>query len=328
MKEFNLIPKELQDPFRVSDVKFRDGLHKVEKCGNTTIVTSTHYGKQQIEVLPNREYVVLKTGEVLKMKPPAETRGDNLRTLKSSLARLSKLIDTNWGRYETTLTFTLTYAENMTDTKRLYKDWHDFWLRLVYKFGSKICSDYIVAFEPQGRGAWHAHACVFQNKRSFIRPETLADIWGFGFVKIGKRPKNLDSLGKYLTAYLSDVPIEDLKEVVKGFTPDQMRNYQKAFSSGGVNVETKDGHQFLKGLRMLLYPARFRFFRWSKGIEEPKTETKVIGGKQVLEFGSCVSAKSYPVEIEGKDEPLIISRFIFKRKVNPDFKPLQVVEVL
>src|SRR5574344_1588357 len=50
---------------------------------------------------------------------------------------------------------TLTYKENMTDTKRLYRDFKAFFMRLrrAYPF----LKEYFVAFEPQERGSWHAH---------------------------------------------------------------------------------------------------------------------------------------------------------------------------
>lgn len=306
-----------------SPVDFTDGRYKIEECGNTTFLTTTHCGQQNILVLPNREYVVLKTGEVLQMKEQAETRGDNLRYLKNSLARLSKLIDANFELYKSTLTFTLTYAENMTDTKQLHLDWKLFWKNLQYNLGEDVASEYIVAFEPQARGAWHAHVCVFQKKKRFVRSETLAKIWKNGFVKISKRPKDLDSLGRYLTAYLSDVPANDLKEIVLGMTNEQRKN----LLTQKFEVETKEGHQFIKGARMLLYPARFRFFRWSRGIKQPVEKKMFLGGKKVLEdYGKCVSAKEYAVEIEGKKEPLICKSFVFKKKVNKKFIPLQVVK--
>lgn len=314
-----------QDDLSPCLVKFRDGLYKIEECGNTTFLTTTHYGQQYVEILPDREYVVLRTGEVLKMKPPAETRGENLRTLKNSLARLSKLIDANFERYKSTLTFTLTYKDNMTDTKELYQDWKKFWQRFQYQLGEDVATDYIVAFEPQGRGAWHAHACVFQKKKRFLRSQTLEEIWGLGFVKIGKRPKNLDSLGKYLTAYLSDVPLSEYAQFVKDLSNEQRLDLMK--QKFQIKGEGDREHQFVKGARMLLYPARFRFFRWSKGIEQPKEKKMILGGQKVLDdYGKCVSAKEYCVNIEGKDEPLICKSFVFKKKVNEKFRPLAVVE--
>lgn len=306
-----------------SPVDFTDGRYKIEECGNTTFLTTTHWGQQNILVLPNREYVVLKTGEVLQMKPKAETRGENLRTLKNSLARLSKLIDANFERYKSTLTFTLTYKENMTDTKQLHNDWKLFWKNFRYNLGEDVATDYIVAFEPQGRGAWHAHACVFQKKKRFVRSETLAKIWKNGFVKISKRPKDLDSLGRYLTAYLSDVPLSDFKEFA-----ESLPNERKAeMLTHKFEIETKGEHQFVKGLRMLAYPARFRFFRWSKGIAQPIEKKIFLGGQKVLDdYGKCVSAKEYAVDLGKDKEPMICKSFVFKKKINKNFVPLQVVK--
>ena len=102
---------------------------------------------------------------------------------------MSKLIDANFERLQKQLYFYF-------DLQRKYDGYENNYTRLGnfgkfsgITFGEEICStDYIVAFEPQGRGAWHAHACVFQNKKKkrFIRSETLAKDLENGFVKIGK----------------------------------------------------------------------------------------------------------------------------------------------
>lgn len=302
------------------EVKFQNGLFKIEECGNTTFLTSTHYGKNPLRVLPNREYVDLRTGEVFQMKEASKVRGDNMRTLKNSLARLSKVIDFNIPKFEATLNFTLTYAENMTDTKRLCSDWSNFWKRLVRAFGSSACSEYIVAFEPQGRGAWHAHAIVFQKNKTFIHWSRLKEIWGFGMVDVDKRNDDLDSVGKYLVSYLTDMKLEDLQGLAKdGALTEDM----KARLLAGCPTIQKKEHAIIKGIRMLLYPARFRFFRWSSGIEQPNEKKEFVMKENLASFGSCVSKKAFQVELED-GKVLNVQRFIFKKKVNKNFKALEV----
>ena len=99
---------------------------------------------------------------------------------------------------------TLTYAENMTDTDRLYFDFKDFNKRFQYycKINGYSKPEYIVMMEPQGRGAWHCHLLyIWDCKAPYVANKTLRDLWGHGFVKI-KKLDNCDNVGAYLTAYL------------------------------------------------------------------------------------------------------------------------------
>lgn len=44
--------------------------------------------------------------------------------------------------------------------------------------------EYIVAMEPQNRGAWHAHLIlIFNGKAPFIPNDEISALWGQGFVK-------------------------------------------------------------------------------------------------------------------------------------------------
>lgn len=305
------------------DVKFGGGLYKVEECGNTTFLTSTHFGKNHLRVLPGREYVDLRTGEVHQMKEASKTRGENMRVLKRSLARLSKMIDFNISRYNAYLCFTLTYAENMQDTKRLYKDWVKFWKRLVYAFGENACSDYVLACEPQGRGAWHIHCVLFQKKKTYIAGKKLAEIWGLGMVDVDKRKNDLDSVGSYLVGYLSDMKLEDFESLIQTTETKEKSLLMSAMMNESHPINQKEEHQIVKGIRMLLYPAGFHFFRWSKGIEQPTESKNVVQKEDLKKYGSCVSAKEFEVELED-GKVLNIQRFIFKKKLNKKFTPLEI----
>ena len=79
--------------------------------------------------------------------------------VRQTLAIIRALINCNVVNPSFCRWLTFTYAENMTDTKRLYKDWDTFRKR----FG-RWCAqngidkpEYIAVVEPQGRGAWHLH---------------------------------------------------------------------------------------------------------------------------------------------------------------------------
>lgn len=164
---------------------------------------------------------------------------------------------------------TLTYAENMTDTERLYLDFKKFNMRLKYWVKKNIPSyiyNYIVICEPQARKSWHTHLLLIWNQKiPFIPNETLADIWGHGFVKINKLKGNVDNIGQYLTAYLCDIPLEEAESAfLNADKNNTMENYQ---------LKSIENKAFIKGLRTALYPPHFRFFRCSRGVKRPETKS-------------------------------------------------------
>lgn len=188
---------------------------KVSECGN---VIELQYMKHRsmdcpIVNLPKndggkREYVVKHTGEI-KECTIHDTRADSYKSLHRTFKRLRELINCNVTSVENVRWITLTYAENMTDTERLYKDFEKFNKRFQYYcdkqgFGK---AEYIVVCEPQGRGAWHMHLMYFfDGVAPFISNDKLSDLWGHGFVKITAL-KDCDNVGAYLTAYLGDLEI-------------------------------------------------------------------------------------------------------------------------
>lgn len=133
---------------------------------------------------------------------------------------------------------TLTYAQNMTDTKRLYQDYRKFVQRLRRAYPD--VSGYLVAFEPQKRGAWHAHILLLSDKPFlFIPNKRMRKLWGHGFTKT-QRCKNVRDIGSYVTAYLTNL---------------------------------KEGKRTKKGQRLGMYPSGFHFLRSSKtGVERTKIE--------------------------------------------------------
>lgn len=175
-------------------------------------------------------YINLKTGEVGFYKTEAKGALENPRRIRKRCEDFKWRVRAN--SQNARLFVTLTYAENMTDTKKLYEDFRRFWQKL--KRAYKEITGYLVAFEPQQRGAWHAHIILLSNELLYIPSEKMAQIWGHGFIKV-EDCKNIDDVGDYLTAYLTD-------------------------------LEGK------KGGRLSLYPSFFRFLRWSKGVKAPSVE--------------------------------------------------------
>ena len=161
-----------------------------------------------IQKIDKYTYFVLNTGEV-KDCNHIENRSENKLQVSQSLKRLRDYINTNIVDVKKCKWITLTYAENMTDTKRLYKDFKKFIMKFRYKYGS---FEYIVACEPQSRGAWHCHCIIiFDKKAPFIPNKEIERLWGFGFTKTNKLD-DIDNIGAYLTAYLGDMELSTCKQ--------------------------------------------------------------------------------------------------------------------
>lgn len=238
----------------------------VKKSGNiyeikfmTTAVTSP------IKKLNADSFIELSTGEVREFEHTAETRADNITTIKRSMAQLRDLINANVVDSTKCRWVTLTYARNETDTKVVYKDFNKFWKRFTYYCAKNNIEipEYIDCIEPQGRGSFHHHLIlIFQNRAPFIGNSIFSKIWKHGFTRITKL-ENIDNIGLYLSAYLSDLPVEEALSNSKNPKGD-LKAVQATAEDG-----KKVSKAVVKGARLALYPAHFNFYRTSRGIKRP-----------------------------------------------------------
>lgn len=240
---------------------------KYTEMGNVVEVQymSKRNNKATIRILPgNEQYVELSTGEI-KNIVHHDTRADQEKSLRRTFQNARALINTNVTDVNKVRWITLTYAENMVDTIKLYKDFEKFNKRFqtYCKNNNYGRAEYIVMMEPQGRGAWHAHLLYIFNdlvKAPYVANKTLRDIWSHGYVKI-KKLDNIDNVGAYLTAYLGDMEVDELK-------PDEIigREIKE------VEIEN-DGKMlkkaYIKGARLKYYPVNFNMIRSSRGIKRP-----------------------------------------------------------
>ena len=224
--------------------------------------------KQTIQMLQGGEqFVICATGEVKDVEHHA-TRKDNKKGLYKTFANARAVINANVTDVSKVRWCTLTYAENMTDTKRLYEDFRDFNKRFQYycKTHGYSKPEYIVMMEPQGRGAWHAHLLyIWQDQKApYISNQDFREMWSHGFVRI-KKLDNVDNVGAYLTAYLGDMEIDEM---------DVSKAVGKQCKV--VEVEDEDGKKvkkaIVKGARLDLYPANFNMLRCSRGVKRPVAE--------------------------------------------------------
>lgn len=250
--------KKLETPFHVWDSE----IVRVKEMGNITEVffSEIHPKGAVIKKIDKEHYVDVRTGELHNFKH-IENRSQDLISVSRSLGQGRDLLNTNIVNVSYCRWLTLTYADNMTDPKKLQKDFENFNKRLRDIFGHY---EYITAAEPQGRGAWHLHVVlIFKDKAPFMENSIVANAWKQGFVTV-KKLDDVDNVGAYLTAYLGDMEFSDFKEQFPFDTPKVINEVDIIDDTGQVQKK-----KFVKGARLCMYPPHFHIFRWSKGIKKP-----------------------------------------------------------
>lgn len=247
---------------------------RVKEMGNIIELMHTERKNHQILIkkISDTEYIDLRTGEI-KQCNQIENRSQNKDSIRQSLGRLRDLLNTNITDPSHCRWVTLTYVENMTDPKRLMKDFEKFNKRMKYALSKEGYSyEYIVAMEPQGRGAWHAHlVMIFEGQAPYIKNDskdpkefTMEKMWGQGFTKT-KKLEDVDNVGAYLTAYLGDMELDEYRnlsdEDKKGMTFSEIREVEIKVSNEKKSI--------IKGGRLHMYPPKFNLYRASRGIKKP-----------------------------------------------------------
>ena len=245
----------------------RTGICKVTTCGNVVEVMEMERKNNGCATLKLNadNYLVIATGEVKDYKK-TENRAENTKGMARSMKTLRDLINCNATDPRKCKWVTLTFAENMTDTKRLYEDRKNFWKRLQYwhEKNEMPIPEYISVAEPQGRGAWHLHELwIYPKNAPYLQNETIRDLWQQGFVRVNKLD-DVDNVGAYLTAYLCDVPIEEYDGVAD---PWELKEVEVEQEDG-----TKAAKRFVKGGRLHMYPSGMNFYRTSRGVKRPEVE--------------------------------------------------------
>lgn len=290
----------------------------VKQCGN---IIEVRYMRSVpvsiIEKLSAKLYLDKRTGEI-KEFCHSESRTENKASVAQSLRKLRDLINANLTNPEIALWVTLTYAENMRDTKRLYEDFRRFWQRFRYYLSkqSHPPAEYITAAEPQTRGAWHLHCLfLFAEKAPFIPNSDMARIWGHGFTKT-KSLKGIDNPGLYLTAYLGDM---ELSEVLRtGSTRGKIAEASTTDEQG-----KRQKKAIIKGARLRLYPPGFNLYRSSKGVKKPDVWQLTEAEAQEMVHGVPLT---YEKTIAVTDEAGTIKNIINYRQYNRALKETEQLD--
>ncbi len=275
---------------------------RVKEMGNIIEVMHSEKNNHKIYIkkISDSEYIDLRTGEIKKCNN-IDNRAGNLNSVRQSLGRLRDLLNTNITDPSCCRWVTLTYAENMTDPKKLYEDFKNFNKRMRYK-GYKY--EYIVAMEPQGRGAWHAHlVMIFEDKAPYIDNSFMADTWGHGFT-VTKKLEDVDNVGAYLTAYLGDMDMSDYKNL-----SEEEKNGIQVLGIKEIEIEgSSEKKSIIKGGRLHMYPPKFNLYRCSRGIKKPiVTYQTEIEAQKKVSAGTLTFEKT--IEISDNDSQ-------FSNKIN------------
>lgn len=284
--------ERLDEPITIDPNK----IVRLTEMGNITEImySETRSRGGYITKLDNDHYIDNRTGEVLEFSH-MENRSQDLANVAKSLKRLRDLLNANITDVTHCRWLTFTYAENMTDPKKLRKDNEHCIKRLRDIFGQ---FEYITAAEPQGRGAWHLHSVfIFKDKAPFMPNEVVAQCWKKGFVTV-KRLDDVDNVGAYLTAYLGDM---ELSEAVESNCPI---NHIKGIKEVEYTDENgiKQTKKYIKGARLYMYPPKFNIYRKSKGIIEPTVSlVSYEEAKEKVSSAKLTFSKTVALEDEEKD---------------------------
>ena len=277
---------------------------KVTYMGNVTLITTFQKqpGAPPVRKVDADHYEDLRTGEVFEYEH-IEDRSECHQSIQRTLAYIRALINVNVTVPKNCRWVTLTYAENMRDTERLYSDFKKFWQKFCrYCAANGIGKpEYICVIEPQGRGAWHIHAFfIWDSPAPFIDNNSVLEVlWPHGFTKISA-VSNCDNVGAYFSAYLADMPLEDLERLPKAEQEQALkagcRVLHKEFTDGNGHTKSK---KFVKGGRLYLYPPKMQIIRKSKGIKKPFSEQMTAQeAKKKVSSAKLTFSRTYEVVSE------------------------------
>lgn len=266
---------------------------KLTEMGNITEIMYSDkrsYGGY-ITKIDKDYYIDNRTGEFKEIKH-IDNRSQDVSNVAKSLKSLRDIINTNVVDVSCCRWLTLTYADNMTDTNKLMRDFDNFNRRCRKIFGHY---EYITASEPQARGAWHLHVLlIFNGTAPFMANDVVRKCWKQGFVNVRKLD-NVDNVGAYLTAYLGDM---ELSEAIENNLDTQSLKEVETTDDNGI----KQTKRYVKGARLYMYPAGFHIYRCSKGIKKPTvSRVSYKKAKEKVSSAKLTFSKTVVLEDQVKD---------------------------
>lgn len=258
---------------------------KMTDCRNTALVTFCPFMPPDPErprvVRVNKWFYYVTTSEEFRpYRERSAVKGDNLASVRKSFNRLKAVINCNYETPESVRFVTLTYAENMDDNGRIRDDMRYFFRNMRRRFGS---FEYLYVKEKQARGAWHMHAVLFFAREAPYMPNTedahpVRDAWGHGWVNVQGFTGDVNNLGNYLCAYLTD-----------------------------------DAAESKKGARLCNYESGIRLYNCSRGIKRPTV--RQLTYREYLEFAhdenNCLISDGESVIFDSSVKPRIVAHELY-----------------
>lgn len=167
--------------------------NNIELTESSLVGKSPEYVKYSKNIWINKE-----TGEYVEKVFTDKSKLSNIKSVRNSVKSIRRLINCNFFGDKDEYFITLTYAENMTDVKRLYLDLNKFIKKLKYRFPDLL---YINVIEPQERGAWHCH--ILLKNVDVIDNDYIFSLWKHGFTYCSS-VIGIENVGAYISAYLTN----------------------------------------------------------------------------------------------------------------------------
>lgn len=180
----------------------------------------------------------------------AETKLENQKK-KAIRARRNVMMTAN-ANPDLDKFLTLTYKDNVTDIDRARKDFDRFLKRLKHHNDKEL--KYIDVIEFQKRGAIHFHLLC---NLPFVNVDELAQIWGFGFVRIN-RIDNVDNVGAYITKYMTKENVDERLTGKKCYS--MSRNLKKPIVV--TDYITRSGHSEIDNILQGITPIRTHTYEY------------------------------------------------------------------
>ena len=267
-----------------------------------------------IKKLSKDEYCDLATGEIKEFKH-MDVRTDSYNSLRQTFKKLRYLINNNFRGRKNELFVTLTFKPDETgwrpmvgDNKYLSKCFTAFNRKLQAKYGVENVQ-FIRVLEPHADGHAHYHVLLrFDGYNSiYISNGELAEMWGNGHVTVHSL-KNVDNIGAYVSAYLTDVEFNeetDAGTVFKAMQEDRQLEIKK------VDGEEK---KFIKGGRLHMYPSGKQIYNKSKDMSMPERERMTYKkAKKIVGSAEPHYSKKYEIESEDFTNTVIFEQYNSER---------------
>lgn len=268
----------------------------------TLRAVQNHNEECPIEKIDNDTFVVRSTGEVKQYNHDKQGRLAHKNNLRKTFSKIRDLVNANVTvlNQSCVLFVTLTFAENMQNPYKAYNEFKKFMGRLkTYCMKHEYSvPKYISVIEPQARGAFHFHVLlIFPNEAPFITNVEMEKIWANGFTDVQRLQGNVTNVGLYLTAYMSDIVIDDE-------------------SGNEIVIDSKDKNKkssIKKGARLHFYPKGLHIVRHSRDIEMPTEITTDYQSaiEQIREIPAMTL--DYETTFEIKDEATGFENVIQKK---------------